>query len=807
MRPYPDSAPHFLLMSWNNSRRPLSDRVLLILGLCLPALSAWADDQARADFRHLDWISTREIAQLPESQRPRHLGVCSGVYLAPPSAPLEERDGKVRASADSVDTTLDGRLVLEGDVRVQQNGNEMRSDRVRLNQTTGQTELEGNVTLRQPGLLVRGQTAHLDSRTNFFDVRDTEYVAHDLHAHGRAERIHNTGPKQLVLDRASYTTCEPDDPTWIISADRIKLDQDSGWGHVNNATLEVGGVPIFYLPWWMFPIDDRRQSGFLFPVLSNSSEQGVSLGLPYYFNLAPNYDATLQPKFISRRGTLLEGEFRYLTPNTEGMLGGGYLGKDKLEDDDSRNMVVWKHKGHYGRMRNNIDYTRVSDSNYFDDLGSSLETSSQTHLDQNANLFYSGGYWYAGINLQQYQTIDDAIIDDDLPYRRLPQIVVDTRIPTGHEPLQVHLGSEYVFFEHPEEGSEDLTVANHADRIRLYGSVAYNYRRAWGFVIPRYTYRYRYYNIDGGTLDQQEPDVNIQIFSLDSGLYFDRPFQLLGHDFTQTLEPRIFYLHVPYEDQNDLPLFDTAKNSFGFEQLFRDNRFTGGDRVGDANQVSVGITSRFIDHETGQERLNISLGQIFYLRDREVQLRENDLMETTDASPVVARSYWLVNRHWSLRAETQFDNEMNNLDSLVTGISFRSKSGNLVNFNYNYYDDGAVTADPQQEKIKQTDFSFMWTINERWGLLGRWGYDIEQSRSYDNIIGIEYESCCWRARLVNRRYLKESNNDPFTVEAVSGIYLQLELKGLGGVGGDMHKLLEESIAGYQDREALRPVRY
>lgn len=794
-------------MKWTNFRRAALGGILLILGFLLHTLPVRADDDTTVTYRRLDWISKREIEALPPELRPQHQGLCSGMYFVPPTPATDASDRRVRATAERFETSADGRLVLEGEVVVHQDGRELRSNTVRLDRATGSTELEGDVTIRQPGMLIRGDSARLDSKTHQLDVRNTDYVVHALHAHGKAGRIHNPGAKQLILDRATYTTCEPDDPTWEIKADRIKLDQASGWGQVRNATVEVGGVPIVYLPWWLFPIDDRRQSGFLFPVPSNSSESGIKIGLPYYINLAPHYDATVTPTYIGRRGTLVEGEFRYLTPHTQGTLGGGHLANDRLANDEDRNMVTWKHLGTYGRLRNEVDYTEVGDSYYFDDLGTSLNAGADTHLDQRTNLFYFGDDWQAGINLQQYQTIDEAIVDDDLPYRKLPQITAETQLPLAHPPLQLRLGSEYVFFEHPKQGDPDLTVANHADRARLQGSLGYNYRGPWGFVVPRYTYRYRYYNIDGGPLNQQEPDVNIEVFSLDTGLYFDRPFRFLDHDFNQTLEPRLYYLNVPYVEQNGLPLFDTAKNSFGFEQLFRDNRFTGGDRFGDANQISAGVTSRFIDHDTGQERLNLGIGQIFYLRDREVQLRPQDPVENTDTSPLVARGYWMVNRHWSLRAETQFDNEVNNLDSLVADIAFRSKSGDLVNLNYNAYDNGAVTADPQLEKIRQTDFSFMWTITGKWGLLGRWGYDLEQRRSYDNILGVEYESCCWRARLVNRRYLKESKDDPLSVEPVTGIYLQIELKGLGGVGGDIDKLLQQNISGYQDREALRPVRY
>lgn len=792
-------------MNRKHIQKPALRRILLSLGLCLPIPLALAGDGTPGDFRHLDWISKDEIATLPEAQRPTHMGMCSGIYLAPQPA-SSDTSGRVHATADRFNTTEEGHLLLDGHVAVHQNDRELSSDQVQLDRVNGTSELRGNVTIRQPGLLVRGSQAFVDSRNDKMDVRTAEYVAHAMHAHGRAGRIHNPAPKQLILDRATYTTCEPGDPTWLLSADRIKLDQASGWGQVRNATFEIQGVPVMYLPWWLFPIDDRRQSGFLFPTLGNNSESGISIGIPYYLNLAPNYDATITPTYIGRRGTLVESGFRYLTPHTSGTLGGGYLEDDRLENGENRSMVKWQHLGTYGSLRNEVDYTEVSDSYYFNDLGTTLGAPPDTHLDQRVSLVHYGNTT-AGINLHQYQTIDEAIGINDLPYRRLPQLFADTLLPLSHEPLQVRAGSEYVYFEHPDQGDPGLLVADHADRVRLHSSIAYNYRGPWGFLVPRYTYRYRYYNIAGGPLDQQEPDLTVGLFNIDSGLYFDRPFRFLDRNFTQTLEPRVYYLYVPYVRQNHLPLFDTAKNSFGFEQLFRDNRFTGGDRIGDANQVSLGVTSRFIDQDTGLERLNLGLGQILYLRDREVQLRPQDPVEDTDISPLVARGLWLLNRHWSMRAETQYDSELNNIDSMVGSIGFRSKSGNLVNLGYNYYDDGALTGDPGLEKIKQTDFSFMWSITDRWGLLGHWVYDQDNSRTYDNMLGVEYESCCWRARLLNRRYLQESKDDPFAVEAVTGIYLQVELKGLGGLGGDVDRLLNESIPGYQERESTRPVRY
>ncbi len=780
---------------------------LLQTGFFLPDTAVHAEETPPADYRHLDWISPAEIEAMPPEQRPRHTGMCEGVYVSPTLDDGEPADSRVNASSERFDTSADGTLLLEGDVQIKQGSRELNSDSVRLDRSSRETELKGNVVIRQPGMLIRGDHARINLNEKKLDVGGTEYVIHNIHVHGSAGRIYNPTDRVLILDDSTYTTCEPDDNAWRIKAGQIKLDQESGWGQVKDATVEIKGVPIVYLPWWMFPIDDRRQSGFLFPAMGNNSESGARVGLPYYLNLAPNYDATITPTYIGNSGTLTEGEFRYLSENTEGFFGGAYLPRDNNYDQQNRSMFSWKHQGHYEHLVNTVNYTEVSDIDYFEDLDTGLDTSATTHLEQRADLNYFGSQWHLGAAVQQYQTIDDTIADKDLPYRKLPQLMANGLFPTAHDPLEFTFGSEYVYFEHPEAGSATLTVADNADRARTSAGARYNFRRSWGFVVPAYSHRYRYYSIYGGPLDQQEPDITVPVFNIDSGLFFDRAFQFNDHNLTQTLEPRLYYLYVPYRDQNGLPLFDTAKNSFGFEQLFRDNRFTGGDRIGDANQISLGFTSRFIDDDNGLERLNFGLGQIFYLRDREVQLNPTDPVETTNFSPYVGRSFVMLNRNWSWRTETQIDTEVNNIDTLVTGLAYRGDEGNLLNLNYNFYDDGAINADPAAEMIKQTDVSFMWSVSQRWGVIGRWGYDLEEDRSFDNIVGVEYESCCWRARVVNRRYLKESNTEPDVLEPTQGIYFQVELKGLGGVGGTVDSMLEEGIAGYREREELRPPKF
>ncbi|MEE2729633.1 MAG: LPS-assembly protein LptD [Pseudomonadota bacterium] len=767
-------------------------------------VSAVADDEtADNPYRHLDWVTAADIAAMPEAQRPTYTGICEGVYLAPTMAQGDPTKARIEASADRFDTLPDGTNVLSGGVVLKQGNRELYSDEIRLNRITRATALEGNVKIRQEGMLILGDSAEVNLNEKKLDVKNTEYVIHNIHVHGTAGRIYNPDERVLVLDNSSYTTCEPGSEAWAIKADEIKLNEESGWGEVSGATVELGGVPVVYLPWWTFPIDDRRQSGFLFPSIG-SGENGLDISTPYYLNLAPNYDATLTPRYLADRGEMLEGEFRYLSDHTSGDFGVGYMPDDQ-EFGDRRTLVTWHHNGLYDqKWESGVDYTRVSDSDYFLDLDTTLNTSADTHLDQRADLRYYGDTWISSVEVKQYQTIDDLIDDEDLPYRMLPQLRTVGRFPISDNRIQFQLGGEYTYFDHPEEIVDGPTDA---DRVRAIPSVLYNYRRPWGFVVPKLALVSRYYDLNQTGLDDNEATVENSIFSLDSGLYLDRPFDFQGTHFLQTLEPRVFYLYAPYKEQNDLPLFDTAKTSFSYEQLFRENRFTGGDRIGDANQISVGLTSRLINQDTGAEQINVSLGQIFYLRDREVQLTETDPVEETTLSPFVGRMNWLINQNWSWRAEAQIDTQENNLDNLITGFRYRDRFNNLVNLSFNYYDSGAVIADPESESIKQSDFSFLWSISQRWGIIGRWGFDLEQQRSYDNILGFEYESCCWRARVVNRRYLKESNDADQVVEASQGIYFQFELKGLGGLGGAVDRMLDDAISGYREREAARPTNF
>jgi LPS-assembly protein len=769
---------------------------------------------APAPYRYLDWVPRREIDGLPRAQRPRHTGVCPGYYLPPlimSPAPDQADDTLLPVEAASDHYEMVGRdtIRMRGKVVVQRGKRLLESEQLDINTDSRRAELTGDVRIRQEGMLLTGEHAILDLEGKRMAVDDAEYVIHQTHVRGSATRIHNTRENVLVLDRSTYTTCEPGADTWYFQADDLRLNRETGWGTARNALIRVKDVPVVWLPWVMFPIDDRRQSGFLFPAIGTNDTTGFDYAQPYYWNIAPDMDATITPRYMSRRGTGTEAEFRYLTDNSSGQAGGAYLGNDELYDARARYLTLWKHTSAWSSgWGTQVDYSKVSDPDYFLDLGTNLDSSAQTYLNQSALTSYRTDHWTFGALVQSFQTLDKIIIASGpgaRPYRRMPQLRADGFGQIGDSGLNWSLATEAVRFEHPDE---DLPQPGSANRNTVSPGLGYRRETAWGYVSPRMraiATRYRLLDNDDG-----EPvrTINTWVSSVDSGLILERQTSLAGRDQVQTLEPRLFLLYSPAsESQNDIPLFDTTGYTFSYDQLFRDNRFIGGDRFGDARQASLGLTSRLIDVSSGEEWLRMSLGQAFYFADREVALSEDAPPVTTPRSAIANRISWQIGRRWTAYEDSEWDDATQNLDNLSVGLQYSDEENYVFNTSYIYHDPDATSASPGDEKIKQSDVSFILPLAARWSLLTRWGYDVERQRSFDNMVGIEYEACCWQLRLVNRRFLEESPDNLALVKPRQGIYLQFQLKGLGGVGNQVESLLESGIPGFEDREDTRRYRF
>ena len=814
------------------------------------------------DFSHLDWVP-RE--QLTTEQLAEMSPYCAGGYVeplrpgmndttAPSDAPLYVNAGASRYDQKAEIATL------AGDVVIRQGSLQAQADEANLFQLENRGELKGNVRIRDRDALMVGDRAELQLDTGAAKVENAEYVMHSSKTRGNAQYIKRQEDAIIRLKDGTYTSCAPGSNTWHLKGNNVTLNPNTGFGSATNVTLRVKDIPVFYTPYIHFPIDDRRQSGFLPPSFSYSSGKGVDLTTPYYFNLAPNFDATLYPNYMSKRGLLTEGEFRYLGKSSETRFGGATLSdsederKKQSEYKKDRWMYTLQHEqGFNSRLLGTVDYTDISDPYYFQDLKSNLVLGSNSTLDQKADLTWRGDTYNAKLGVHAYEM---ANISDVTPYDRLPQFSLAGALPMQPAGLKMTYKTEWTRFDRSlrkgnfsdKDGNptpwndtrlQGLDRAN-GDRLHLEPEISLPMNWSWGFVKPAVKYAYTRYDLsldDPGksTLQANQKynssaDRSLAMYSLDSGLYFDRNTNWFGTDYRQTLEPRLFYLYVPNEDQSDLPLFDTGEIQFSYASLFRDNRFSGRDRIGDANQVSLGVTNRWLE-SNGFERQRISFGQAFYFADRKVLLSGKDYKavraNTTSRSPYASEYMLRFNRDWRINADWMWDQDTHRTrsGSVMTHYQSQDDLNKIVNFGYRYrndsnhynYDTGRWETgssdyiDPVSKKvykdfykIEQTDASIMWPVVPRWNVIARWQYDYNRNSTLEAFGGFEYDSCCWKLRLINRYWVDydEQNVSPLdNRKGDHGVFLQIILKGLGGVTGNkVETFLDEGIQGYRERE-------
>ena len=697
-------------------------------------------------------------------------GLCAAAPEWTVVAPLPEiPDEAIRFNADNADIEATGLATLTGDVRMTHGDQTLIAERVTYDRRTQELTAEGNVSLVSPELAMRGPRMETNVETGEARVESAEYFMAELHGRGNADSIERPDENTVVLHGASYTTCDEGREAWLLSASRVKLDQAEAEGTAHHAVLRVGKLPVMYTPWISFPIGDARKSGFLAPSFGDSGKRGFEFQLPYYWNIAPNYDATFSPRYMSRRGTQLNGEFRYLTESSGGDLQLAWLDDDLYEDDR------W-----LGRFRNttrptrdsriDIDLNGVSDDTYFDDLDSSLDVISTTHLERRADARWWWDYGSLLVRAQGFQTIDETLTTTQHPYRRLPQVLFEGGVPDAGLGLDYTLRTEWVRFDH----DENLT----GERVDFLPAVSLPLRTPGAFIEPRAAWRYTSYRLDDSLpADQREPDRSVPTYSLDSGLIFERE---ASAGTRQTLEPRLFYVYTPYRDQDDLPVFDTAELDFSYAQLFREDRFSGADRVADADQLSVALTTRFIDTATGRERLRASIGEVFYFDDRRVTL-PGELPQTDGESDLAAEVGARLGDFWKIDGSLLWNPEAEQTNRSSARIQYRPDSQRVVNLSHRY----------RRDDFEQAELSFGWPLTRRWNGVGRWVYDLDGDRDLEVLGGLEYESCCWKLRLVGRNYVTDNGT-----EYNSAVYVQLVLKGLAAVGQDIEDLLEEGILGY-----------
>lgn len=756
----------------------------------------------------LGWLTRAEIAQLPALDRPTINATCEGAWVTPigPSViagKLNESD--VKAMADSLSYRDNGEAVLEGQVRLQQAGRLIEADSGYLTQDREYARFDGNIRLAEPGLLLTGDQGVVNVNTSAGQLLSSEFVSSSIHAHGRAERIRRFSDGAMRIDQGLYTTCAPGQRSWSFVANNIVLDPNTGVGKVYGAKLRINDVPVLYTPYFRFPIDDRRQTGLLPPQFGTSTNGGFVYAQPIYLNLAPHYDATLTPTLYTQRGLLMKGEFRYLTENLgRGELSGAVLSNDKQTGED-RKSGRFRHtlQGETGwSARTDLNY--VSDPFYLTDLGSGLEIANQTYQERVGDVRYDRDNWHLLARAQGFQTLDPTLADGDKPYTRLPQILLTTD-PSLLPGWQHQLRAEITNFQRSiDDGSADEV---NGVRLRLDPQLRYDFNQPWGFVRPGVRLSHLQYALSGsGTTGKADSaSFTLPTVSLDSGLFFER-YSDKGN--SVTLEPRALYLYSPYRDQSALPVFDTATRTFSYDQLFRDTRFSGNDRIDDAHQLSLGVTTRHLD-DTGFEHLQASLGQIYYFRDRLVTLPvsctgsssiacssgvgEPGLSSSSDfAGNVIVRA----NEETSFYGDFLLSPDDSKFTQYSVGASYLPiNAGRVYNAGYRFRSDDPTIG---QKQVSQTQLSFVQPFGVNWKVIGLWQYDLLAKESQEALFGVSYESCCWQVRVFKRNYIAvtDTTTQANTDRNSSTFFIEVTLKGLAGLGSRVDALLERNVIGY-----------
>ena len=632
--------------------------------------------------------------------------------------------------------------------------------------------LTGGVRYEDPDSLVLSDSAEFAYESGRIRFEGAEYEVGQTNARGAADVLEINQDGRLQLAEVSYTTCPPESNDWIIEAGEIELNTQTGVGAARSVRLRFQGVPILYTPYLSFPITDARKSGVLTPEIGSTGRSGNELSIPYYWNIRENYDATITPRLLTDRGLQIATEVRYLLQNSDGKLEVEYLPDDN-KFNDNRHMLRFGHQTLFaGGWRNQIDLTDVSDNQYFEDLGGSLSIASITHLNRSVAFdFFSDGWSLLG-RVQDFQTIDSAIQPEDEPYQRLPQIYARGYWPDSLLGLSYGLDTELVYFD------RDVGVTGW--RLNAAPEVALPFEKPGWFVIPAVRLDYTQYDLQDITPGQDEqPSRTVPIASLDTGLYLERSMKSAERR-VQTLEPRLLYVHVPFREQSDLPVFDTIVPDLNLVQLYRKNRFLGVDRIADTDQLSVGVTSRIIDVDSGRELMSATIGQALYLSEQRVTLPGESPI-VSDSSDYIAEVRFLLYENLNFDVGHQWSGGDGGTTQSEARLQYRPQSNKVLNLAYRF----------RRQSLEQGDVSWSWPLSQTWNFVGRYKYSFRDDKALEQFYGLEYESCCWGLRLVGRRFIstRDGTRD-------SSIGLQLVLKGMTSVGTKADRLLERGILGY-----------
>jgi LPS-assembly protein len=670
--------------------------------------------------------------------------------------------------AEKIEGNQEQEIDASGSVRLRKRGTAVFSDQIHLNIPDEQVTATGHVRFEKEGDIVTGEQLFYDLNFESGNIDKPTYQLTRYGARGKAERLVAENPNLTRIDKATYTTCDVGDDEWLMRIDRLELDRISDIGVARNATVIFKGVPILYSPYLDFSLSGRRKTGLLPPTIGSTGRSGLEYTQPFYWNIAPNQDATISPRILSKRGVLLNGDFRYLEPTLRGEVRAEYLPDDR-QKGETRYAYLWQHQQNFGNgFSGAVDLQGVSDDTYFTDLSDKIAATSQTNLNREGDLFYDGGWWNINTRVQRYQTLQDPLAPLVPPYARVPQITLNMNRSTDVR-LDLALQGEYVHFSHP-------TLLN-ATREILYPSVSAPIQTPFFYITPKAGFHTTTYAFQDATT----PDAsrNLPIYSVDSGLTFERDTSLWNRAFLQTLEPRLYYVYIPFRPQDQLPIFDTAQADLNFTQIFTENQFTGGDRINDANQLTGAVTSRLIDPDSGDEQVRFMLGQRYYFQPQQVSLPPG--VRNASRTDLLAAISGKITKYWFADIDTQYSTVSNETQRSNLVLRYRPDFGKTLNLGYRY----------TRGSLEQADISTEWPIGGRWTGLVRYNYDLQDRSLLEGLLGLEYNAGCWAVRAVMHRFVSA------TQEYVNAIFFQLELRGVSQIGSSPLEVLRQNITGYQ----------
>ncbi|MFT7686938.1 MAG: LPS-assembly protein, partial [Candidatus Azotimanducaceae bacterium] len=719
---------------------------------------------AETDWHAKNSTKTESIDQL--SNLPPY---CRGQYVDPyiPQPSTSSIDGTADNAVyiEGKSTSLSGNVLLKGANR------EIRSPRVVQNEVDNIAEIDGPLSIRESGLLMKGE----HGSANIFDgtgvIDSASFLLHQSNFRGRAARLIRDAEGHILLDDATITRCDPTSNSWTLNGKDIELLPEEGYGTARDLTVRIKDVPIIYTPYIRFPLDNKRLSGFLLPGIGYDSDGGADIEIPYYFNIAPNMDATYQLRSLWKRGLIHDGQFRFLTKQSSSEINAGYIRKDDLYDirdiedlttvntntsslvfpefekQDRWFLNLQHESGWDTNWKASVNYSAVSDIDYLHDIGGDIGTDSVTQrakgissnltnrrtaaLDQIGKAQYRGSNWNAEILLREYQNLDLLSAEQ---YKQLPSMSLDWAHRMG--PVKVKADVNYTYFD---KNNQDITgvLAITGSRTTSELSLSLPISRSWGYFRPNFSVVHRAYDLSDVPVGiGKKPSLTTSQFSFDSGLYFDRFFDWGNKKVQQTLEPRIYGLYVEYDDQSDLPVFDASATVLSYSSLFRDNRFVGKDRIGDARQISLGLTSRFLSEKTGAEFLSASIGQVYYFKDREVALSPLAGVDPTSSrSAIFTQARLSLNPKLSVLGSFEWEPEDNRSNRGTFSLKYREEQNKIVNVSYIYTASELKTPNALNQS-EESDVSFIWPLADQWSLIGRWNFGWDNNRTIESFAGL-----------------------------------------------------------------------